>query len=50
MRLNEGAREIGHGVYSEANCTTPGDTKVRNKLLDTMINLNVSLSAVTYTI
>jgi len=42
MRLKEGAREIGHGVYLEANCTTPGDKEVSNKLLDTMINLNVS--------
>jgi hypothetical protein len=41
--LNEGAREIGHGVYSEANCTTPGNKDVSNKLLNTMINLNVSL-------
>jgi hypothetical protein len=31
MRLNEGAREIGHGVYSEANCTTPGYKEVSNK-------------------
>jgi hypothetical protein len=42
MRLNEGAREIGHGVYSEANCTTPRDKEVSNKLLDTVINFNVS--------
>ena len=37
-----GAREIGHGVYLEANCTTPGDKAVSNKLPDTTKNLNVS--------
>ena len=35
MRLNEGAREMGHGVYLEANCTTPGDKEVSSKLFDT---------------
>jgi hypothetical protein len=41
-RLNEGATEIGHGVYSKGNCTTPADKKISNKLPDAMINLNDS--------
>jgi hypothetical protein len=38
MRLNEGPRDVGHGVYQKL-CAQ--ELEISNNLLDVMTNLNV---------